>query len=116
MGSGFSLFSPPSPPGTNLGDLPESCVASILENMEPQQICKLAVLNKAFRGASSADFVWESKLPVNYEMIFRRLFGGFDDGLCKKDVFSVLCRANCFDGDHKVCFLSFFIIINEFQA
>ncbi|WOG85898.1 hypothetical protein DCAR_0105091 [Daucus carota subsp. sativus] len=107
MGSGFSFFSPPPTPapGTNLGDLPESCVAAILENMPPQQICKLAVLSKAFRGASSADFVWESKLPVNYKEIFMRLFGDFDDGLCKKDLYAVLCRPNCFDGDHKKAWL-----------
>lgn len=104
MGSGLSLFFAQETPGTNLGDLPESCVASVLENMEPQQICQLAVLNRAFRGASSADFVWESKLPLNYDEIFKRLFGNFDDQVCKKEIFSVLCHPNSFDDDHKVCF------------
>lgn len=106
MGSGFSLFFATEAPGTNLGDLPESCVASVLENMEPQQICQVAGLNRAFRGAASADFVWESKLPVNYDEIFRRLFGDFPGEICKKDLYSVLCHPNSFDDGHKVCIFS----------
>ena len=64
-------------PETSLRDLPESCVASVLEYMEPQEICKVAVLNRAFRGASYADFVWESKLPLNYESLIQKLFVNF---------------------------------------
>ncbi|XP_074343598.1 F-box protein PP2-A12-like [Apium graveolens] len=105
MGSGWSLYFATEAPGTNLGDLPESCVACVLENMQPQQICQLAVLNRAFRGASSADFVWESKLPVNYNEIFKRLFGDFDGEVCKKDLYSVLCHPNSFDADHKKAWL-----------
>ncbi|KAD5508296.1 hypothetical protein E3N88_15999 [Mikania micrantha] len=74
MGSGFSSFlvmcSPSSSlaesPETGLGDLPESVVGSVLVHLSPQEICRFAGLNRAFRGASSADFVWESKLPENY--------------------------------------------------
>ncbi|KAG9132187.1 hypothetical protein Leryth_024788 [Lithospermum erythrorhizon] len=51
MGSSFSFLTtkPPSPPRqTTLDDLPESCVASVLEHLDPQKICQLAMLNKAF--------------------------------------------------------------------
>ena len=63
MGLGFSSLlaerngSAIVPAKPTLGDLPESCVALILEYMDPPQICKLAKLNRAFRGASWADFV-----------------------------------------------------------
>ncbi|KAK4793757.1 hypothetical protein SAY86_024192 [Trapa natans] len=43
---------------TCLGDMPESCVASILTHLEPRDICGLARLNRAFRCTSWADFVW----------------------------------------------------------
>lgn len=111
MGSSFSFLAPtgsaaaapPAEPG--LGDLPESCVASVLVHLEPPQICRLAMLNRAFRGASSADFVWESKLPVNYEDLIGSVFdeeGTFSKGLCKRDIYARLCRANSVDGGNKV--------------
>ncbi|GFQ06825.1 F-box protein pp2-a12 [Phtheirospermum japonicum] len=115
MGLSFSLLAPrrspsaagPSPePG--LGDLPESCVAPVLAYLDPPEICRLAMLNRAFRGASTADFVWESKLPLNYEDVIARLFGGnnvFPKGLCKKDIYARLCRANSFDGGTKKVWL-----------
>ncbi|KAJ6341859.1 hypothetical protein OIU78_009911 [Salix suchowensis] len=67
---------------------------------------RLAKLNRAFRGASWADFVWESKLPVNYEDLIRRVFGdGLEDKLCKREVYTRLCRANTFDGGTKKAWL-----------
>ncbi|KAK7821352.1 f-box protein pp2-a12 [Quercus suber] len=64
-GSNLALQSKP-----NLGDLPEDCVALILGYFDPPEICKLARMNRAFRGASWADFVWKSKLPSNYERVW----------------------------------------------
>ncbi|KAL0331315.1 UNVERIFIED_CONTAM: F-box protein PP2-A13 [Sesamum angustifolium] len=89
---------------TGLGDLPESCVASVLSYLDPPQICRVAMLNRAFRGASSADFVWESKLPLNYEDVIGRVFekdGVSFKGLCKRDIYARLCRPNSFDGGTK---------------
>ncbi|RAL53105.1 hypothetical protein DM860_006777 [Cuscuta australis] len=113
MGSTFSdLFhlggacaSPPANPG--LGDMPESCVASVLLHLDPQQICRLAPLNQAFRGASSADFVWESKLPPNYPSLIQRVFADeiFLADLCKRDIFSKLCFPNSIDGGSKKVWL-----------
>ncbi|KAL1828400.1 hypothetical protein DCAR_0207606 [Daucus carota subsp. sativus] len=109
MGSIFSsILADPDAclsPETNLGDLPESCVASVLEYMDPQEICKVAVLNRAFRGASYADFVWESKLPLNYESLIQKLFDKFPENLCKKDIYACLCRPNSFDGGTKKAWL-----------
>ncbi|KAJ7944868.1 F-box protein PP2-A13 [Quillaja saponaria] len=90
------LLSKPS-----LGDLPESCVASILEYMDPPEICKVARLNRAFRGASWADFVWESKLPPNYEILVHRVFQDFPQNMPKRGIYTRLCRLNTFDGGTK---------------
>lgn len=113
MGSSFSFLIPQfsstviqqNYPG--IGDLPESCVASVLVYMDPPQICKLSMLNRAFRGASCADFVWESKLPMNYTSVIQRVFAGrnFPANLCKRDIYAKLCRPNSFDGGTKVQFL-----------
>jgi hypothetical protein len=101
MGIRFSVSSQPSKPG--LGELPESCVAVIMEYMDPPQICKLAYLNRAFRAASSADFIWESKLPPNYDVIISKIFDTyFPSHLGKRGIYSHLCSPNTFDGGTKV--------------
>lgn len=109
MGSGFSFFKadpvgcspPPAKPG--LGDLPESCAAEIMGYLDPPEICKLAKMNRAFRGASWADFIWEAKLPSNYQIIVKKVFGDGLGDLGKRDVYERLCRPNTFDGGAKVC-------------
>ncbi|TQD87982.1 hypothetical protein C1H46_026480 [Malus baccata] len=50
----------------SLGDIPESCVACVFIYLTLLEICNLARLNRAFRGATSSDSAWESKLPLNY--------------------------------------------------
>ncbi|CAA0838841.1 F-box protein PP2-A12 [Striga hermonthica] len=94
--------------GTGLGDLPESCVATVLAHLDPPQICRMAMLNRAFRGASSADFVWESKLPSNYGDVIGKVFEkdeGFCEGLRKRDIYSRLCMPNYLDGGTKKVWL-----------
>lgn len=87
-----------------LGDIPESCAAFVLANLDPPEICKLARLNRSFRDASSADFIWESKLPSNYGFITEKILG--DDtillNLQKKELYARLCRHNPFDAGTKV--------------
>ncbi|KAG8374858.1 hypothetical protein BUALT_Bualt10G0039300 [Buddleja alternifolia] len=103
MGLSFSLLGQNGSSTPGLGDLPESCVASVLAYLDPPQICKLAMLNRAFREASSANFVWESKLPLNYEDIIGRVFEEDKDRLlllCKRDIYSRLCTPNSIDADH----------------
>ncbi|KAL6977663.1 hypothetical protein U1Q18_026454 [Sarracenia purpurea var. burkii] len=107
MGVGFSGFvgkgtgghKTPSKPG--LGDMPESSVALILSFLDPPEICKLAGLNRAFHRASSADFVWESKLPENHQRLVQKLFDESPQTLANKDVYARLCCANRFDGGTK---------------
>ncbi|KAM7258151.1 hypothetical protein ACFE04_013892 [Oxalis oulophora] len=100
---------------SSLGDIPEGCVALILEKLDPLEICELAILNRAFHGASWADFVWESKLPINYKLILNKLLFNHvnhddddddDDDvtsgkLGKRHIFTMLSKANSFDGDTK---------------
>ncbi|XP_056173962.1 F-box protein PP2-A12-like isoform X1 [Syzygium oleosum] len=93
---------------TGLGDLPEGCAASILAYLEPTDICRLGGLNRAFRGASWADFVWESKLPENYGVLVEKVLGGacvVGNGLSKREIYTRLCRANVFDGGTKKVWL-----------
>lgn len=116
MGASFSFFtsypdgSLPSQSKPGLGDLPESCVASILGYLEPVEICKLARLNRAFRGASWADFIWESKLPSNYEILVRKVFGDSLGNLGKREIYARLCRPNTFDKGTKVCVTLMFYV------
>lgn len=122
MGLNFSVLfrlhngSPAPLPEPGLGDLPENCVAAVLGYLGPPEICKLARLNRAFRGASWADFVWESKLPPNYEAIARRVFGGFDlpPDLSKREIYTRLCRQNPLDGGNKVIRLLLLGLIRRF--
>ncbi|PPS09168.1 hypothetical protein GOBAR_AA11470 [Gossypium barbadense] len=88
-----------------LGDLPESCVASIIQHLDPPEICKLAKLNRAFSAASWADFVWESKLPPNYHILVHKILGFVPQNLGKRDIYRRLCRPNTFDGGAKKVWL-----------
>lgn len=113
MGLLFSLFTS-DPDGSSsmqskpdLGDLPESCVASILEYFEPPEICKLAKLNRAFRGASWADFIWESKLPSNHQILIEKVLGDSIGNLGKREIYTRLCYPNSFDEGTKVGYLIF---------
>ncbi|XWS61118.1 hypothetical protein CRYUN_Cryun07bG0097700 [Craigia yunnanensis] len=56
-----------------LDDVPKSCISSIFMYLDPQDICKLASLNRAFRGAFLADFVWETKLLSNYRYMVKKV-------------------------------------------
>ncbi|XP_010494518.1 PREDICTED: F-box protein PP2-A12-like isoform X2 [Camelina sativa] len=85
-----------------LGDLPEACVAMIVANLDPVEICRFSKLNRAFRGASWADCVWESKLPPNYRALLEKILGGFPENLQKRHLYTCLSRINSFDDGTKV--------------
>ncbi|RRT44836.1 hypothetical protein B296_00024374 [Ensete ventricosum] len=96
---------------TGLGYLPESCLAEVLLHLDPLEICQAARLSRAFRGAASADFVWETKLPKNYghlmELASDEKSPCKKTSLCKKEIYARLCRPNPFDGGTKVSSISF---------
>ncbi|KAF9616885.1 hypothetical protein IFM89_032847 [Coptis chinensis] len=117
MGAGFSTFSTQInlvtssssssflSNKTSLGDIPEGCISSILTNLDPPDICKLAKVNRTFRDASTSDFIWESKLPSTYQYLIDRLGDGLPSNLSKKDIYTRLCRPNPFDGGTKAIWL-----------
>lgn len=108
MGANASAcaLEPDGPKPKKLSDIPESCIASVLSYLDPPEICDLARLNRAFRDASSADFIWESKLPSNYVCILKKLFQDqFFTHLTKRDIFALLSKPITFDGLHKVFLL-----------
>ncbi|CAM8946758.1 unnamed protein product [Rhodiola kirilowii] len=88
-----------------LGDMPEDCVALILSRLDPQEICRLAALNRAFRGASLSDAVWESKLPDNYNLVVEKVFGEMREGLGKRSIYAELSGPNSFDDGTKKVWL-----------
>ncbi|XP_027366349.1 F-box protein PP2-A13-like [Abrus precatorius] len=90
----------------SLGDIPESCISSLFMNLDPPDICKLARVNKAFHRASSADFVWESKLPPSYKFLANKVLGEeYHAAMTKKEIYAKLCLPNRFDGDSKEVWL-----------
>ncbi|CAJ1968773.1 unnamed protein product [Sphenostylis stenocarpa] len=88
--------------GPGLGDIPESCVACVFLYLTPLEICNLARLNRAFRGAASSDSVWEAKLPRNYQDLLDLVPPDLHRNLTKKDIFALLSRPLPLDHGHKV--------------
>ncbi|XP_010509455.1 PREDICTED: F-box protein PP2-A15-like [Camelina sativa] len=104
MGSSFSNLNGDSnglATGPSLGDIPESCVACVILHLTPPEICNLARLNRAFRGAASSDSVWEKKLPSNYHDLLVLLPPERYQSLSKKDIFALLSRPIPFDDGNK---------------
>ncbi|XP_027937182.1 F-box protein PP2-A15-like isoform X2 [Vigna unguiculata] len=91
--------------GPGLGDIPESCVACVFLYLTPPEICNLARLNRAFRGAASSDSVWEAKLPRNYQDLLDLVPPERHRNLSKKDIFALLARPLPFDDGHKEVWL-----------
>jgi len=96
------------PAAVGLGDLPELCAAQVLLRLDPPEICMLARLNHAFRGAAGADFVWEAKLPENYSYLMEFVGGNGDEGrrrrrrAGKKEIYARLARPVPFGDGQKV--------------
>lgn len=107
MGAGLSGLAAAEGDGlaAALGELPECCVALIVSQLDPPEICLLARLNRAFRGASRADFVWEAKLPSNYRLLARKLLGEMPERMSKKEIYARLCSPIRFDGGTKELWL-----------
>ncbi|XP_077235900.1 F-box protein PP2-A15-like [Tasmannia lanceolata] len=103
MGSSLSNLTESGGPG--LGDIPESCVACVFLYLTPPEICNLARLNRAFRGAASSDSVWESKLPPNYQDLLDKFPPERHLNLSKKDIFALLSRSVPFDDGTKEAWL-----------
>ncbi|KAL3532030.1 hypothetical protein ACH5RR_005551 [Cinchona calisaya] len=91
--------------GPGLGDIPESCVACVFLYLTPPEICNLARLNRAFRGAASSDAVWEAKLPPNYPQLLEFFPPQRYQNLSKKDIFALLSRPVPFDDGNKEIWL-----------
>ncbi|TYJ18897.1 hypothetical protein E1A91_A09G153700v1 [Gossypium mustelinum] len=91
--------------GPGLGDIPESCVACVFTYLTPPEICNLARLNRAFRGAASSDSVWEMKLPSNYQDLLDLVPPERYQNSSKKDIFAILSRPVPFDDGNKEIWL-----------
>ncbi|OIT01447.1 PREDICTED: F-box protein PP2-A15-like [Nicotiana attenuata] len=107
MGASLSNLTENESTGPGLGDIPENCVACVFMYLTPPEICNLARLNRAFRGAASSDAVWNSKLPSNYHYLLDLLplREKINEGLSKKDIFALLSRPVPFDDGNKEVWL-----------
>lgn len=108
MDDGAAAVAAAGPAAVGLGDLPELCAAQVLLRLDPPEICRLARLNHAFRGAAGADFVWEAKLPENYSYLME-FVGSGDEGrqrrrrrAGKKEIYARLARPVPFGDGQKV--------------
>uniref|UniRef100_A0ACD5TNF2 Uncharacterized protein n=1 Tax=Avena sativa TaxID=4498 RepID=A0ACD5TNF2_AVESA len=107
FGIGGAATAAAAPGATGLGDLPELCVAEVLLRLDAPEICGLARLNHAFRGAAGADFVWEAKLPENYRHLIGYVEGGGEEGRRRrrragnKEIYARLSRPVTFDDGTK---------------
>ncbi|XP_020213008.1 F-box protein PP2-A15 [Cajanus cajan] len=99
LGSNGSAVAP------GLGDIPEGCVARVFLHLTPPEICNLARLNRSFRGAASADSVWEAKLPPNYHDLLLLMPPERHQHLSKKNIFALLSRPVPFDHGYKEVWL-----------
>ena len=109
MGASLSNLTEESNGGRpSLGDIPECCVACVFHYLTPPEICNLARLNRAFRGAASSDSVWESKLPPKYQDLLDLMPPERYQNLSKKDIFAIFSRPVPFDDGNKACFLTTF--------
>ena len=108
MDDGAAAAAAARPAAVGLGDLPELCAAQVLLRLDPPEICSLAGLNHAFRGAAGADFVWEAKLPENYSYLMEFVGGSGDEGrrrrrrAGKKEIYARLARPVPFGDGQKV--------------
>jgi hypothetical protein len=48
---------------TQLGDLPEACLAQAIALTSPRDACRCAAVSPAFRAAADSDHVWRAFLP-----------------------------------------------------
>lgn len=120
MGASFAKHSnlpssPSSSDSSSLEDIPENCISIVFMYLDPPEICNLASLNRAFRAASSADFVWESKLPPNYNFLLHRVL---HPQLCqpKKHIFATLTRPYLFDHATKVIIIIIISCLMDIQT
>lgn len=119
MGAGISASMADEVDGPvkpRLGDIPENCVALVLMSLDPPDVCRYARLNKVFRAAASADFIWESKLPSNYLYVMGRVFENSAmvvEKLGKRDIYAKLCRRNSFDNGTKVNSFSLSVLFSR---
>lgn len=105
MGAGISSAADDVSQEAGLGELPESCVAEVMLNLSPLEICRLAKVNRAFGAAATSDFVWESKLPSNYEYLVEKI-GSIEKFESKKEIYAQLCRWNIFDDGNKAFWMN----------
>ncbi|BBM97771.1 hypothetical protein MPTK1_1g08200 [Marchantia polymorpha subsp. ruderalis] len=76
---------------TGFEDLPRSCIALVLCFLSPRDIAISACANRAFRGVSLSDVVWQAMLPKDYNEVLAKAKDGARAFDSKKQIFDYLC-------------------------
>lgn len=76
---------------TQVGDLPESCLAHVIALTSPRDACRCAAVSPSFRAAAESDAVWDRFLPPDYRAILASASPQACHGASKKDIYFGLC-------------------------
>ena len=78
---------------TQVGDLPECCLAHVMVLTSPRDACRCAAVSPSFRAAAESDAVWDRFLPPDYRAILASASAPPQacHGASKKDIYFGLC-------------------------
>ncbi|TVU50111.1 hypothetical protein EJB05_01468, partial [Eragrostis curvula] len=74
---------------TQVGDLPEACLAYAISLTSPSDACRCAVVSPFFRAAADSDHVWQRFIPKDLEAVLQSL--PLAKTARKKDAYIGLC-------------------------
>jgi hypothetical protein len=82
---------------TQLGDLPEACLAYAIALTSPRDACRFAAVSPAFRAAADSDHVWHRFIPATDDHLVRLLHQQAPQAqqpkAQKKEAYLALCDA-----------------------
>ena len=87
---------------SNLPDLPEACIATILSCLSPRDVAKAACVCKSYHLASQSDSVWASLLPPGHMEMLDLITNPKPAFKSKKDICIYLTTPKFFAEGRKV--------------
>ncbi|TVU43346.1 hypothetical protein EJB05_09807, partial [Eragrostis curvula] len=77
---------------TQVGDLPEACLAHVIALTSPRDACRCAAFSRAFRAAADSDHVWHSFIPEDHRAVLLQALPPETNTTRKKDAYLGLCH------------------------
>ncbi|TVU43348.1 hypothetical protein EJB05_09809, partial [Eragrostis curvula] len=92
---------------TQLGDLPEACLAYAIALTSPRDACRFAAVSPSFRAAADSDHVWHRFIPEDHRAVLLKSLPATNRPAAetrKKDAYLGLCDGGVpVDGDDGGC-------------